>query len=90
MSTPPQVASWKSEKWCKENQYLTASEKNHNPGGVPRSLSGRIALIFLDSIGDPSGSPSDKPTNFHYSLLIIKPPSFPSENPTKFPSRVTK
>ena len=90
MSNPPQVASRKSEKWCKEHQYLTASEPNQKPIGVSISVPGKTDPGFGDSSRYPSVNTIDNPTKNNSPVPINNPPILTSETPTKYPTHVPK
>ena len=68
----------------------TMLETKHNPRGAPGSVSGRSAPGFGGSIGDSSGSYSDKSTKYPSLVSIIKPAIVSSKNKTKDPSHVPK
>ena len=89
MPTPSQAALRDSVRRRQERQYLTASDPNQNTRQMPSSIPGKTDPGFGYSIGDTSGSPSDIPTKYPYSVPIIDQTSAPSETPTKhtYPSR---
>ena len=74
----------------KQHRHLTASDKNHNLRGAPRSVLGRSAPGFVYSSRDPSGITSDKTNKYPSPVTIINKSSGPSETPTKYTSHVTK
>ena len=51
----------------------TTSDPNHEPRGVPVSMTSRSDPVFGESGGDPSGNPSDNPTKYPSPVSIINP-----------------
>ena len=73
-----------------QHRHLTTSDPSHNQIGAPGGVAGSSAPGFEYSSGDPSRSLCDYPTKYPYPVQIIKQTSVPSENPTKYSSRVPK